>query len=415
MSTPTRTRDDIKNGWGTTGSTITAGETIHAANINGLVDNAKWVNEGIDSIITNSGGNEWTIVNSDGTSDTVVLPSYVHYVTDNGDGSLAFYDIDNNLLLQTPQYAVEADVLNQYSIFENRFTAIESDITAEAQVRSDEDIILQQQIDSLNTILNNLNITTRHAFVNGDFGSCFTDGTYTTYSQEVANQMGSDQPENGDIIFIIDANNILQAQWVKSTGWKEILNNISTDHVNDPGPFENLSIASGTQYEVNQAIDVKLGDIPRRWEFNTRAWQPGGDVLSFPFKDGKLNFILDKLGLSNTYLPYLENVSDQSNVTLRVIAESFSEDGVNPQIKNYTLINFDPGTTTGRLEYDAIGLGYSTSNRGLTMYRATVKLNDSSGPESIYGILALCGGATTAPDSLDQNMTVIIEEIYLRS
>ncbi|MFD1902539.1 hypothetical protein GQR36_25530 [Enterococcus termitis] len=200
---------------------ITAGETIHAANINGLVDNAKWVNEGIDSIITNSGGNEWTIVNSDGTSDTVVLPSYVHYVTDNGDGSLAFYDIDNNLFLQTPQYAVEADVLNQYSIFENRFTAIESDITAEAQVRSDEDIILQQQIDSLNTILNNLNITTRHAFVNGDFGSCFTDGTYTTYSQEVANQMGSDQPENGDIIFIIDANNILQAQWVKSTGWKE--------------------------------------------------------------------------------------------------------------------------------------------------------------------------------------------------
>lgn len=94
MPTSSKTRNEIKNGWGTTDSgPITPLAVIFSANIRGLVDNVKWIDEGVDAIETNAVNDVLTVKLANGTIQTIRLAKYFNEA-EYESGILTFKNVD---------------------------------------------------------------------------------------------------------------------------------------------------------------------------------------------------------------------------------------------------------------------------------------------------------------------------------
>ncbi|MBL1228761.1 hypothetical protein IW492_05880 [Enterococcus sp. BWB1-3] len=147
MATPSKTRSQILNGWGTADSgPINPQETIFSANIRALIESTKWVDEGIDSISTNAENDILTVTYSNGSIQTIALSKYVETVTID-DGVLTFRDVSGNVLAQSPKFATASQLEAEAAIRESADETLQSNLDSEALTRQNIDTQLQTNID----------------------------------------------------------------------------------------------------------------------------------------------------------------------------------------------------------------------------------------------------------------------------
>ncbi|WP_086348779.1 hypothetical protein [Candidatus Enterococcus clewellii] len=147
MATPSKTRSQILNGWGTADSgPINPQETIFSANIRALVESTKWIDEGIDSITTNAENDILTIVYANGSTQTVNLPKYVETV-EITEGVITFKDVSGNVLAVSPKFATFAELESEATDRKAADIALAADLAIETKARQDADTALQEYID----------------------------------------------------------------------------------------------------------------------------------------------------------------------------------------------------------------------------------------------------------------------------